>query len=131
MITAYLRNQHLVPGLHTRLYPISRLVKPSRPNREHLGLVQLLDGALRQEDAARGLGLGFYPLDKDAVQKRRDGSDGLEGGRLRRRAGQLKLARGSRSSTLAILLALRLCVESGRAVLSLGVSGALRVFVDG
>lgn len=104
--TTYLRDQHFVAGLHTRLYPISRLVETSRPNREHLGLVQLLDGALRQEDATRGLGLGFYPLDQNAVQKRRDGPDGPECGRLRRRAGQLQLARGSRSRRLAILLAL-------------------------
>ena len=75
----YLGNQNLVAGLDAGCYPLALLVECSGPNGQYLGLVQLLDGGLGQEDAACGLGLGLEALDEHAVEERGEGADGLEG----------------------------------------------------
>jgi hypothetical protein len=71
----YLRNQDLVTRLHTGGNPLALLVKGTRANSQHLGLVQLLDGRLGEEDAARRLGLRLDALDEDAVEERGNGAD--------------------------------------------------------
>lgn len=79
----YLRNQHLIPRRHARRDPPPLLVQPPGPHRQHLRLVQLLDAALRQEDAARRLRLRFDALHENTVEERGEGFDRFEGGGLR------------------------------------------------
>ena len=55
-----------------------------RSNSEDLGLVELLDAGLGQEDAAGSLGLGLDALDEDTVKEGSKSSDGLDGGGLQR-----------------------------------------------
>lgn len=76
---AELGNQDLVAGLHADGNAVARLVECARADGEHLGLIQLLDGSLGEEDAGCGLGLGLEALDKNAVEEGREGADGLEG----------------------------------------------------
>jgi hypothetical protein len=76
----YLRNQHLVARLHTRLHALALLVECAGPDGEHLCLVELLDGAVGEEDAGCRLGLGLDALDEDAVEEGRDAADGFDGG---------------------------------------------------
>lgn len=71
----YLRNQDLVTGGDAHGEALALLVKESGANSEDLGLVLLLDAALREEDAGGGLGLGLDALDQDAVQ---EGSEVLD-----------------------------------------------------
>ena len=80
LLKTYLRNQHLVAGLHARRDPLALLVDGARADSQHLGLVELLDGAVGEEDAGCGLGLGLDALDEDAVEEGRDAADGLDGG---------------------------------------------------
>ena len=75
----YLRDQHLVTGLNARCYALALLVERAGPNSQDLGLVELLDGGVRQEDARRRLGLGLDALHEDAVEERSDATDGLDG----------------------------------------------------
>ena len=49
---------------------------------KHLGLIQLLDAGLGQEDAAGGLGLGLDPLHQHPVQQRHQRLDRADGGGL-------------------------------------------------
>jgi hypothetical protein len=76
---AELRDQNLVTGLDADGNAVAGLVECARADGEDLGLVQLLDGGLGQEDAACGLGLGLEALDEHAVEERGEGADGLEG----------------------------------------------------
>lgn len=78
-IDTYLGNEDTVARLDRHGHPLAVLVKSTRANGEDLGLVQLLDGALRQEDAGRGLRLSLDPLDENAVQERNEGLDRSEG----------------------------------------------------
>lgn len=71
----YLRNQHLVTGLHTRRNPLPFLIQRTRTNSQNLCLVQFFDSALREEETAGCLGLGFYALHEDAVKEGSDGAD--------------------------------------------------------
>ena len=80
--TTKLGNEDLVAGLHADSNAVARLVECAGADGENLGLVQLLDGCLGQEDAGCGLGLGLDALHEDTVEERRKGADGLEG-RLR------------------------------------------------
>jgi hypothetical protein len=79
---AKLGDQDLVAGLHADGNAVARLVECAGAHSEHLGLVQLLDGCLGQEDAGCGLGLGLEALHEHTVEEGREGADGLEG-RLR------------------------------------------------
>lgn len=76
---AELGDQNLIAGLHADGNAVARLVECARADSKDLSLVQLLDGGLGQEDAARGLGLGLEALDEDAIEERSEGADGLEG----------------------------------------------------
>lgn len=76
----YLRNQDLVTNVHAHGHAISLLIKRARPDGKYLGLVQVLDGALGEEDSGRGLALGFHSLDKDAVQEGREALNVAESG---------------------------------------------------
>ena len=69
--SAELRDQDLVARLYAGGDALSS---------EDLGLVQLLDSGLGQEDAGCGLGFGLDALDEDAVEERRDAADGLDCG---------------------------------------------------
>lgn len=71
----YLRNQNLVTISDTHRKALAILIKSTGANSEDLGLVLLLDAALREEDAGGCLGLGLDALDKDAVQ---EGSEALD-----------------------------------------------------
>lgn len=70
-----MRNQNLVAGSDTHREALAILVKGTGANSEDLGLVLLLDAALRKEDAGGGLSLGLDALDQDAVQ---EGSEVLD-----------------------------------------------------
>lgn len=61
---------------------VALLVKGAGADGEDLGLVELLNAGLGEEDAAGGLGLGLDALDEDTVQEGSEGSDGLDGGGL-------------------------------------------------
>lgn len=79
VVISYLRNQDLVAGLYADCNALALLVKGTGANGEDLGLVQLLDGGLGEEDAGCGLGFGLDALDEDAVEERGDGADRLDG----------------------------------------------------
>jgi hypothetical protein len=74
----HLRNQNLITSSNTHSYPLAILVQSAGSHGQNLGLVQLLDGGLGQEDAAGGLRLGFDALDQDAVEERCEGADGFQ-----------------------------------------------------
>lgn len=79
----YLGNQNLVAVSDTHGEALAILVHGTRANSEDLGLVLLLDAALREEDAGGGLGLGLDALDQDAVQERSETLDVAEDRLLR------------------------------------------------
>ena len=74
-----LRNQDLVTGSNTGSDPLALLVQGAGADGEHLGLIKFLDSTVRKEDSGCGLGLGLDALDEDAVEKRGDAADGLDG----------------------------------------------------
>lgn len=76
--TAELRDQDLVTGLDAQRYPLAILVVKAGADGEDVALVDLLDGAVGEEDAGGGLGLGLDALDEDAVEKRSERLDVLE-----------------------------------------------------
>jgi hypothetical protein len=82
----YRRDQDAVARLDLRGDALAILIRRTRADSKDLGLVELLDGALGQEDTAGSLGLGLHALDEDAVEKRDETLDGLESGGLRGRA---------------------------------------------
>lgn len=75
-------DQDAVAGSDAHRGPLAVLVQAAGADGEDLGLVELLDARLGQEDAAGGLGLGLDALDQDAVQEGDEGADGLERGGL-------------------------------------------------
>lgn len=75
-----LRNQDLVAGLDAERNALAILVVEAGANGEDLALVELLDGAVGEEDASGGLSLGLHALHEDAVEKRCKGLDVLEHG---------------------------------------------------
>lgn len=78
----YLRNQHSVTLLHAHRYPLAFAVKTTGSDGQDLGLVQLLNGGLGQEDAAGRLGLSLHALYQDAVEEGSERADGFQSGRL-------------------------------------------------
>ena len=76
MSLAYLRNQDLVASRHAHAYPLALLVQSAGSYCQNLGLVEVLDRAVGQENASGSLGLGLDPLDQDAVE---EGSQRLDG----------------------------------------------------
>lgn len=79
---AKLRDEHLVAGLDAHDDALAVAVDPAGSDGEDFCLVELLDGGLRQEDAAGRLCLGAHALDEHAVEERGEGFDGLDGERL-------------------------------------------------
>ncbi|KAI6759256.1 hypothetical protein HG530_009936 [Fusarium avenaceum] len=80
--TAELRDQDTVTDGNTHGQSVALLVHSTRANGQHLGLVELLNAGLGQEDAAGGLGLGLDTLDEDTVKEGSKSSDGLDRGGL-------------------------------------------------
>jgi hypothetical protein len=77
---AELGDEDLVAGLNAQRYPLAVLVVEAGADGEDFALVELLDGAVGEEDAGGGLGLGLHALHQDAVEERREGLDVLEHG---------------------------------------------------
>lgn len=77
---AELRNQNLVAGLDAQRNALAILVVKTGADGEDLALVELLDGAVGEEDASGSLGLGLHALHEDAVEERCEGLDVLEEG---------------------------------------------------
>ena len=75
-----LGDEDLVTGLDAQRYPLAVLVVETGADGEDLALVELLDGAVGEEDAGGGLGLGLHALHEDAVEERCEGLDVLEEG---------------------------------------------------
>lgn len=78
-----LRNQHSVPGLDAALDTAAVTVNPARTNGENLGLAELLNSSLGEEDPRGGLSLGADTLHEYAIEKRAEGGDAAESGGLR------------------------------------------------
>lgn len=79
----YLGNQDLITARDAHGNLISISVKAARANGKNGGLVDVLDGALGQENAAGGLGFGLDALNQNTVQKGNEVLDvakSLEGG---------------------------------------------------
>lgn len=76
---AELRNQNLVARRNAHGDSLALLVETTGSNSEDLSLVELLDGALGQEDARGGLGVGLDALDENAVEERGESLDAAEG----------------------------------------------------
>lgn len=78
--STHLRNQNLVTGSNAHRNSVALLVQLTGSDGEDLGFVELLDGALWEEDTGRSLGLSLYSLDKNTVQKRSEALDAAKGG---------------------------------------------------
>lgn len=81
-VTTYLRDQDTITCRNAHGEAVTLLVEGAGPDGQDLGLVELLDAGLGEEDAARRLGLGLDALDEDAVQEGREGADGSDRGGL-------------------------------------------------
>lgn len=90
----HLRNQHLIPRRNAHGQAVPLLIHHPGPDGQHVRLVQLLDRAVREEDAAGGFSVGFDALDEHAVEQRRERADGFEGGGLDGGEGGLAMGRG-------------------------------------
>lgn len=75
----YLGNQHSVANSNAHGDALAITVQTTGSNSEDLGLVELLDAGLGQEDAASCLGLGLDALDKHTVQEGSESTDGADG----------------------------------------------------
>lgn len=80
--SSHLRNQNAVAGLHRNLHPLALFIESTWAHGEDLGLRQLLDGRLGEEDSRGSLDIGLDTLDEDAVEEGREGLDGAEGSGL-------------------------------------------------
>lgn len=74
-----LGNQHSVADSNAHGDALAITVQATGSNGKDLGLVELLDAGLGQEDAAGGLGLGLDALDEHAVQEGSESTDGADG----------------------------------------------------
>lgn len=82
MLRTYLRDQNTVADGNAHGGTLAVLVKSAGANSEDLGLVQLLNAGLGQEDAACRLGFGLDTLHEHAVQERHQRLDRAERSRL-------------------------------------------------
>ena len=80
----YLGDQDAVALLDAHGQAVALLVKGAGADGKDLGLVELLDAGLGQEDAAGSPGLSLDALDQDAVEERGEGADGADRGSLLR-----------------------------------------------
>lgn len=78
----HLRDQNAVARLHRDLHPLALFIESAGAHGEDLGLGQLLDGRLWEEDSRGGLCFSLDALDEDAVEERRKRLDGAEGSGL-------------------------------------------------
>jgi hypothetical protein len=78
-----LRNQNLVAGLDAQRNALAILVVEAGADGKDLALVELLDGAIGEEDASGGLGLSLHALHENAVKERCERLDVLEKGLVR------------------------------------------------
>lgn len=78
----YLRDKDAVASVDTHGETLAVLVEGTGANGENLGLVEVLNGGLGEEDAGGSLGLGLDALDEDAVKEGDEGLDGADGGGL-------------------------------------------------
>jgi hypothetical protein len=76
----YLGDQNLVTNSDAGANPLAILVQSSGADGQDLCLVEVLDGAVREEDSGRGLGLGLDALHEDTVKERRDAAERLDCG---------------------------------------------------
>lgn len=114
--STYLRNQHPITLLHAWLYPLAIPIQSTRADSKNLGLVELFDGALGQEDTGAGLCLGLDALNKDAVEKGGNGANRLESGGLQSTlAGGVVTCRGDGSKRCGGAKGLTLGLEVGLA----------------
>lgn len=81
---AYLRNEHPVASSHAHRHALSVLAEGTGADGEDLGLVELLDTRLGQEDAAGRLGLSLDTLHEHTVEEGDETLDGAERGGLPR-----------------------------------------------
>jgi len=77
-----LRNEDLVTFLHAHGDALSALVDGTGPNSQNARFQKVLDGGLGEKETTCGFGIGLDALDKNAVEKRDKGPDGLDGKRL-------------------------------------------------
>jgi hypothetical protein len=78
--TTKLGDQDAVADSDAHGQALAILVEATGSDGEDLGLVQLLDARLGQEDAAGRLGLGLDTLHENAVQEGGEGADRSDGG---------------------------------------------------
>lgn len=78
----HLWNQNAITRLDRDLHPLPIFIEAAGPHREDLGLRELLDGGLGEEDARCGFSLGFDPLHEDAVEEGGKGLNRAKGGGL-------------------------------------------------
>ena len=78
----YLGDQDTVTGANAHGDTLALAAKGAGADGEDLGLVELLDAGLGQEDAAGGLGLGLDALHQHPVQERDQRLDRADGGGL-------------------------------------------------
>jgi len=79
---AILGDQYAVALVDAHGHALAVLVQTAGPNRQHLGLVELLDARFGEEEAAGRLGLGLDALHEHAVEERDERLDGAERGGL-------------------------------------------------
>lgn len=81
-MSSYLGDQDAVTNGNTHGQSVALLVEGTGADSHNLGLVELLNAGLGQEDAAGGLGLGLDTLDQDTVKEGSESSDGSNRGGL-------------------------------------------------
>jgi hypothetical protein len=79
---SYLGNENAVANGNAHGQALALLVQTTGSDGQDLGLVQLLNARLGQEDAAGSLGLSLDALDENAVQQGGQRADGSDGGSL-------------------------------------------------
>lgn len=84
----YHGDQDLVTGGNTHGHALAITVEGTGADGENLGLVLLLDAALREEDTGGSLGLGLDALDQDAVHEGSKALDVTEDRLLREKKNQ-------------------------------------------
>lgn len=90
--SSYLRNQHTVTLSYTHRHANAIFAQGTGSNGEDLGLIELFDTGLGQEDAAGRFSLGLDALDEDAVQQGNEGLYRSDRGSLYRRQTIMPLA---------------------------------------
>ena len=85
-VFTYHGDQDLVAGGNTHGQALAITVEGTGTDGENLGLVLLLDAALREEDTGGSLGLGLDALDQDTVHEGSKALDVTEDRLLRKKS---------------------------------------------